>query len=39
MLELGAGGDPDGYDILHASTKGDLIGRIVLGKIVPAAAE
>ena len=36
MLDYGEDGEPVGYDIQHASTKTDLIGRLVL---VAAAAE
>lgn len=39
MLDIGADGEPVGYDIQHASTKADLIGRIVLGERLSAAAE
>jgi uncharacterized protein YuzE len=39
MLDIGADGDPVGYDIQHASAKADLIGRIVLGETLSAAAE
>jgi uncharacterized protein YuzE len=38
MLDLGADGEPVGYDIQHASTKTDFIARLILGQ-VPAAAE
>lgn len=38
MLDLGADGEPVGYDIQHASTKSELIARLILGQ-VPAAAE
>ena len=30
LLDLGEDGEPVGYDIQHASTKRELIGRIVL---------
>lgn len=30
MLDLGEDGEPVGYDIQHASTKVQLIGRLVL---------
>ena len=37
MLDRGADGAPIGYDIQHASTKADPIGRIVLGENLAAA--
>lgn len=37
LLDLGADGEPVGYDIHHASTKRDLIARLILGER-PAAA-
>lgn len=30
MVDYGADGEPVGYDIQHASTKTDLIGRLIL---------
>lgn len=36
MVDFGADGEPVGYDIQHASTKTELIGRLIL---VPVAAE
>ena len=36
MLDYGEDGKPVGYDIQHASTKTDLIGRLLL---VPTVAE
>ena len=30
MLDLGEDGEPVGYDIQHASTKAQLIGRLIL---------
>jgi uncharacterized protein YuzE len=30
MLDLGEDGKPVGYDIQHASTKAELIGRLIL---------
>lgn len=36
MVDYGADGEPVGYDIQHASTKPDVIARLIL---VPAAAE
>jgi uncharacterized protein YuzE len=38
-LDLGADGEPVGYDIQHASTKRDLILSIVLAAEPRAAAE
>lgn len=38
LVDLGADGEPVGYDIQHASTKRDLIARLILGQ-APAAAE
>jgi uncharacterized protein YuzE len=38
MVDLGADGEPVGYDIQHASTKRDLIARLVLGEKVDLAA-
>lgn len=38
MLDLGADGEPVGYDIQHASTKRELIARLVLEE-TPQAAE
>jgi uncharacterized protein YuzE len=38
MVDYGADGDPVGYDIQHASTKGEFITRIILEDL-PAAAE
>lgn len=37
MLDLGADGEPVGYDIQHASTKRDLIARLVLEETAKAA--
>lgn len=36
MVDYGVDGEPVGYDIQHASTKPDVIARLIL---VPAAAE
>ncbi len=36
MVDYGVDGQPVGYDIQHASTKPDVIARLIL---VPAAAE
>ena len=36
IIDYGEDGEPVGYDIQHASTKTDLMGRLIL---VPAAAE
>ena len=38
MLDLGEDGEPVGYDIQHASTKRELIARLVLEE-TPLAAE
>jgi uncharacterized protein YuzE len=38
MLDLGEDGEPVGYDIQHASTKRDLIARLVLGEQRPQQA-
>jgi uncharacterized protein YuzE len=38
MVDYGSDGEPIGYDIQHASTKGDFITRIILEDI-PHAAE
>ena len=38
MVDYGADGEPVGYDIRHASTKGEFIARIILEDL-PAAAE
>ena len=38
MVDYGADGLPTGYDIQHASTKGDFIARIILEQ-APIAAE
>ncbi len=38
MVDYGSDGEPIGYDIQHASTKADLIARIIL-EDVPHAAE
>jgi uncharacterized protein YuzE len=38
MVDYGADGEPVGYDIQHASTKGEFIARIILEDL-PAAAE
>ena len=37
LLDLGEDGEPVGYDIQHASTKRDLIARLVLDEVAPAA--
>ena len=37
LLDLGEDGEPVGYDIQHASTKCDLIARLVLEEAEPAA--
>jgi uncharacterized protein YuzE len=39
MLDLGADGKPVGYDIQHASSKTEFIGRLILEQAPPAAAE
>ncbi len=39
FLDLGADDEPVGYDIQHASTKRDLVARIILGQQLPEAAE
>jgi len=39
MLDLGADGEPVGYDIQHASTKHELIVRLILERAPQAAAE
>lgn len=36
MVDYGADGEPVGYDVQHASTKPELIGRLIL---VSVAAE
>ncbi len=38
MVDYGADGEPVGYDIQHASTKGNFIARNILGDM-PRAAE
>ncbi|HMR34208.1 MAG TPA: DUF2283 domain-containing protein [Geminicoccaceae bacterium] len=38
VVDLGEDGKPVGYDIQHASTKRELIGRIVLEDIEATAA-
>jgi uncharacterized protein YuzE len=38
MLDLGADGEPVGYDIQHASAKRELIARLILEE-TPQAAE
>lgn len=38
LVDLGDDGEPVGYDIQHASTKRELIGRLVLERAEPAAA-
>jgi len=38
MVDYGSDGEPVGYDIQHASTKADFIGRIILEEM-PHAAE
>jgi uncharacterized protein YuzE len=38
MVDYGSDGEPVGYDIQHASTKGEFIARIIL-EDMPAAAE
>jgi uncharacterized protein YuzE len=38
MLDLGADGQPIGYDIQHASTKTEFIARLILQQ-APQAAE
>jgi uncharacterized protein YuzE len=37
MLDLGEDGKPVGYDIQHASTKAEFIGRLILGQDQAAA--
>lgn len=32
MVDLGEDGEPVGYDIQHASTKAQFIGRLILGQ-------
>jgi uncharacterized protein YuzE len=39
MLDLGEDGEPVGYDVQHASAKGDLIMSIILGHEPKVAAE
>jgi hypothetical protein len=39
MLDLGADGEPVGYDIQHASTKTEFIARLILGEAPSAAAQ
>lgn len=39
MLDVGSDGEPVGYDIQHASTKTELIARLILEKSPPLAAE
>ena len=39
LLDLGEDGEPVGYDLQHASTKGDLIVSIILGAEPRIAAE
>lgn len=39
MLDLGADGEPVGYDIQHASTKHEFIARLILEQAPLAAAE
>lgn len=39
MLDIGRDGEPVGYDIQHASTKTELIARLILGKAPKAAAD
>jgi uncharacterized protein YuzE len=39
MLDLGEDGEPVGYDLQHASGKGDLIMSIIFGRAPVAAAE
>lgn len=38
LVDLGTDGEPVGYDIQHASTKRELIGRIVLEDVEATAA-
>ena len=38
MLGLGEDGQPVGYDIQHASTKRELIAKLVLGEVPKEAA-
>jgi uncharacterized protein YuzE len=38
FVDIGADGEPVGYDIQHASTKRELIAKLVLGE-QPIAAE
>ena len=38
LLDLGSDGLPTGYDIQHASSKAELIGRLILEQ-TPMAAE
>ena len=38
MVDLGPDGEPIGYDIQHASTKGDFIAKLILSES-PATAE
>lgn len=37
MVDYGDDGEPVGYDIQHASSKRDLVARLVLGDIPTAA--
>ncbi len=37
LVDYGADGEPVGYDIQHASTKRELVARLVLGDVLTAA--
>ncbi|HEX3653426.1 MAG TPA: DUF2283 domain-containing protein [Rhizomicrobium sp.] len=37
LLDIGADGQPVGYDIQHASSKAEFIGRLILGEKQAAA--
>jgi len=37
LLDIGADGQPVGYDIQHASLKTEFIGRLILGQELAAA--
>ena len=39
MLDLGEDGEPVGYDVQHASTRGDLILSIILADAPQVAAQ
>jgi uncharacterized protein YuzE len=39
MVDFAEDGSPVGYDIQHASTKTEFIARLILGQVLPVAAE